>query len=220
MLTSDQIRAARGLKNWSQKALAKYTGLALPTIAKIENGTQKPGTKTLEKILFAFESSGLEFTNSEGVRKRSGYISNYSGRDGFFQHSDIVDRVAQNNPGSEFLQSNIVEENFMKWSGEERQEEHRQCMLDNNISYKILVQEGDTYMPAGAYAEYRWTPKEQFYSVPLYIYKDRVAIMDFKEDDVDILVIQHENVADMFRRQFYEMWDRALPIPDDLIHKT
>lgn len=69
LITADQIRAARALKNWSQTDLAERTGLAVPTIANIELGKQIPGKNTIEKIIDAFTLGGIDFTD-RGVEKK------------------------------------------------------------------------------------------------------------------------------------------------------
>ena len=61
MPTIEQIRAARALLGWSQSDLADRADLSQTGIARIENGTNKPNSKTLEKIKAALRNdlSGL-----------------------------------------------------------------------------------------------------------------------------------------------------------------
>jgi transcriptional regulator with XRE-family HTH domain len=77
-ITSEQIRAARGLLRWEQRHLAKACKLALVTIKSIE---QRPGplmvrTSSLYAIVAAFEKAGVEFFDSDnggaGVRFKRG----------------------------------------------------------------------------------------------------------------------------------------------------
>ncbi len=78
MITSEQVRAARGLIRWEQKDLASASGISLPSIKRLE---QLPGplaaqSRTAEAIIEAFKSAGVEFIaengGGAGVRLRKG----------------------------------------------------------------------------------------------------------------------------------------------------
>lgn len=63
MLTAAQIRAARALLGWSQPALAKASGLSLPTIVRME-GQQGPGRSAaanVDAVQRALEEAGVIF---------------------------------------------------------------------------------------------------------------------------------------------------------------
>jgi predicted transcriptional regulator len=63
MLTAEQIRAARGLLDWSQPQLAEAAKLSLPTVRRME-GPIGPGRSTVanvEAIRRAFEDAGVVF---------------------------------------------------------------------------------------------------------------------------------------------------------------
>lgn len=213
LISPDQIRAARALKNWSQTELAERTGLAVPTIANIEMGKQSPGKNTLEKIISAFEAGDIEFTDYEGVRKKKPNILAFEGVEGFQAFIRDTDNTAFTNKNSEFLVSNVNEQDFVKWEGGHVLNSHTQTILESGVRYKIIIAEGDSFMPAESYAEYRWAPKEQFYSIPMYIYGDKIGIIGFEEDTVNVFVIEHPFIAALCRRQFYELWDRTIKVP-------
>jgi ribosome-binding protein aMBF1 (putative translation factor) len=63
MLTSAQIRAARGLLNWSAADLAEKISAARQTIQRLEQseGVPPSRTQTLLDIKAAFEAAGIEF---------------------------------------------------------------------------------------------------------------------------------------------------------------
>jgi transcriptional regulator with XRE-family HTH domain len=66
---SSQSRAARGLLNWTQSDLKKQSGVAKKTIVDFERGTTKPHGRTLDAMVAAFETAGIEFIKG-GVRMR------------------------------------------------------------------------------------------------------------------------------------------------------
>jgi transcriptional regulator with XRE-family HTH domain len=63
MITSAQIRGARGLLNWSRKDLAKHSGISFASMMRLESfeGVPASNFKTLEAIKNAFEEAGIEF---------------------------------------------------------------------------------------------------------------------------------------------------------------
>ena len=77
MLTSAQIRAARGLLNWSAADLAEKISAARQTIQRLEQGDGVPPsrTQTLLDIKAAFEAAGVEFIgtpdNDPGVKLKT-----------------------------------------------------------------------------------------------------------------------------------------------------
>jgi transcriptional regulator with XRE-family HTH domain len=78
MRHSSQIRAARALLGWSQANLAKFAGISLATLQRIEQneGVVKGNFSTVLKIQKAFEEAGIRFTDDGageiGVRLQTG----------------------------------------------------------------------------------------------------------------------------------------------------
>ena len=68
MLTAAQIRAARGLLNYSQNDLAEASGVALYTIRRMENsdGIARANSGNLWKVQKALEKAGVTFIESNG----------------------------------------------------------------------------------------------------------------------------------------------------------
>ena len=62
MITSSQMRAARGLLGIDQRQLAEMAGLSLPTVQRMEaSGGQVRGIiDTLMKVVEALEGAGIE----------------------------------------------------------------------------------------------------------------------------------------------------------------
>jgi transcriptional regulator with XRE-family HTH domain len=79
MITSAQIRAARGMLDWSRKDLAEHSGVSFASMMRLESfdGVPASNFKTLEAIKLAFEKFGLEFigdpSDAAGVRWRPGF---------------------------------------------------------------------------------------------------------------------------------------------------
>ena len=79
MITSAQIRAARGILNWSRKDLAERSGVSFASMMRLESfeGVPASNFKTLESVKQAFEKAGVEFLGSPedgaGVRWRPSF---------------------------------------------------------------------------------------------------------------------------------------------------
>lgn len=67
MITTAQIRAARGLLKWTQVALAHQAAVSAVTLNMIENETVRPRASTLDAIRAALERGGVEFLYEDGA---------------------------------------------------------------------------------------------------------------------------------------------------------
>jgi DNA-binding transcriptional regulator YiaG len=73
IMNSQQCRAARGLLQWSQRRLAKLSGVGLSTVAEFEIDKREPRDDNLTTIRRTFEDAGVEFIaarNGKGVGVR------------------------------------------------------------------------------------------------------------------------------------------------------
>ena len=70
MLTSEQIRGARGMLRWSAAKLAEMSGVSLPTIQRMESveGVPKSLSTNLQAIQSAFEDAGVVFIDQSEER--------------------------------------------------------------------------------------------------------------------------------------------------------
>lgn len=65
-ITAAQIRAARGLLDWSRETLAEKSGLSLRTLASIEAGEGNPKPETINLICKTLMAAGLLFIKQNG----------------------------------------------------------------------------------------------------------------------------------------------------------
>ena len=82
MITGPQMRAARALLGYDQRALAQRCGLSLPTIQRMEasDGVVRGNVDSLMKLVDALAAEGIELigegatsaAGGRGVRLRSG----------------------------------------------------------------------------------------------------------------------------------------------------
>jgi transcriptional regulator with XRE-family HTH domain len=56
------IRSGRSALNWSQQLLADKSGISLPTIARIETGSNNPKLDTVSRLIQTIEGGGVEYS--------------------------------------------------------------------------------------------------------------------------------------------------------------
>jgi len=61
-----QIRAGRGLLDWSQDDLATHSGISRTVIARLEAGQTDARTSTTLSIRSAFKTAGLRLVDDDG----------------------------------------------------------------------------------------------------------------------------------------------------------
>jgi transcriptional regulator with XRE-family HTH domain len=214
MPTIEQIRAARALLDWSQSDLAEHADLSQTGIARIENGTNQPNSQTLNKIKSAFENAEIEFLGTSGLRKKSGEIKTYRGTEGFRAFMNDVYETTKEH-GGEIRVSNVNEKNWYKWMGEEEYKAHAERMkaIKEKFSFKIIIEDGDWFFIANEFAEYRWFPKELFNDQSFYAYGSKLALINFKTDDVIIMILDQKNFTSSFAILFDIAWNYVAKKP-------
>jgi transcriptional regulator with XRE-family HTH domain len=206
-ITLEQIRAARALLRWTQKDLAAHAGVNDDQVHNFEGGRSR-SLEVLEAIYQAFVTNGIEFTDGEGVRKKTNQVYTLKGRDNFLRFFDgMYEEVKQ---VKELYACNVDEELFDKWLGETSEEHTRRMEEIDGLVCLTLVEEGKDYFPCESYTEYKWVKKAHFEPSPFYVFGDKVAILLFEDDDVSMIVIHHPDVARAYKKQFLLAWETAL----------
>lgn len=71
-LSAAQIRAARGMLNWSGQYLAELAGISFSSVRRAESDQENSVTDAvIQAIRFAFEKHGVSFTNGDGAENVS-----------------------------------------------------------------------------------------------------------------------------------------------------
>ncbi|WP_280824534.1 helix-turn-helix domain-containing protein [Pseudaminobacter soli (ex Li et al. 2025)] len=65
-ISAEQIRAARGLIDWTREDLAKASGVTVRTLARVESSQTVPREATLAALSSALEAAGVEFIPENG----------------------------------------------------------------------------------------------------------------------------------------------------------
>lgn len=216
MITPFQMRMARAALGLSQGAVAKEIGMTTTKVMRLENEVTDGTSGDLKTTKLFFENRGLEFTDSDGVRRRKETLT-YRGRDGFRRFMDDVYNVASAE-GGEICLYNARPSNWIKWLGEDWYAQHtlrmQEALKEQDFYFKVTAKRGDRDFIGGKHSEYRWVPDEMFNQQSFYVYGDRLAILKFSDEAVEIFVLRKRELADSFRHLFNVAWDSVTTLPD------
>ncbi|WP_086653602.1 helix-turn-helix domain-containing protein [Acetobacter malorum] len=65
-INASQIRAARGLLDWTRDQLVEVSGVPKSTLVRVESNAVTPRQSTLTAIRSALETAGVEFIEENG----------------------------------------------------------------------------------------------------------------------------------------------------------
>lgn len=231
MITPAQLRAARGLLDWTRVDLAKAAGISPETIKNIEHGVFRPQEGTRSLIALAFRAHDVEFIENEGVIRRRDTVQRLEGPEGFRRLMDDVYEAAQHqsavvNGDKPICLSNINDTLFMKYLGDYLiHHAHRMNAL-KNVKIHILIDKAPSLTIPGetaeqCYREYRQLPDQATSNVPFYVYGDKLAIIVFDEEPApQIVIISSALIARAYREQFNILWKTAQPVAAALPEHT
>lgn len=210
MLTIEQIRSARAYLGWSQQELANRAGLSQTGLARIENGAHQPNSQTLTKIAQAFDEADIEFLGTTGLRKRSGDIKIYRGKDGARAFMDDVYITARDKGGKIYI-FNGIPLLLQKWVGEKWYGMHAERMygIRQQLDFRVIVKEGEKLFIGKRFAEYRYFPAELFNERMIYMYGNKIAFLTLSEGEARIVVLHQEEITDSFRVLFDISWEQV-----------
>jgi transcriptional regulator with XRE-family HTH domain len=213
MISASQLRAARALLNWSRDDLAAATGLHADALLKIEHGVSRPQRGTVDKIAGAFLEQGIIFTEDDGVRRQRSGIKIYEGREGFVRWYDDVYETAK--AGGEICVSGCQESDYETWLSVEDDRKHTERMnqLGGQVSCRVILREGDSNFTYSSYVHYRWIAKDQWERNPLYLYGQKLAVVEFKEEGPTVTVIESVAAARAFKKIFDATWSTCRDVP-------
>lgn len=223
MISAAQLRAARGLVDWTRNELAKAANVSPETVKNIEHGIFRPQEETAERIRKTFAAHGVEFTENEGVRLHKDSVMRYEGIDGFKKFMDDVYEEAKNSyshkGGSKPIYISSVDDRlFTKFLGDYFVSHVRRMNVITDLTMHILVQEKPfSLIPeekqGHSYREYRKLTEASVGNVPFYVYGDKLAILAFEDEaPPKIVVLSSALAAKAYREQFDIIWKSAKPL--------
>jgi transcriptional regulator with XRE-family HTH domain len=208
MITVPQIKAARGLLDWTQRDLAKISGISPASIAQIERGAGNPRAETMKTLQQAFEKYDVEFSDDPGLRIRQEpfAVNVWRGRDGILNVWKDIENVFADGTGGEVLLSSLDDSLWKKfWRKELPEAIAKRKVLKVKTRALIKKREDNRGLPNDWC---RIVPKAMPAEAPFYVYKDKVAIIKLI-DPIRVILITNPTLADSFRAQFEYHWDNG-----------
>jgi transcriptional regulator with XRE-family HTH domain len=207
MITTRQIDAGLALLGLNRSDLATSLGVNKSTLNAYFTGQTSVPSGRLAEIQKWLENAGIVFTEDEGVKLNKAEIVKYEGEQGFVSFmTDVLETVKRGN--SDVCVSNVDENNFENNLPKEFAEHYRDELSKvKNFSSKILVKEDDDFLTADGIAKYRGVPSELFSEdATFYAFGDKLALITFHDDSVQILSLHNKQFADSFRVMFNAIW--------------
>lgn len=223
IITAAQLRAARGLVDWTRNELAKAANISPETVKNIEHGIFRPQEETAERIVNTFKAHGVEFIENEGVCLRKDAVVRYEGTEGFKRFMDDVYEEAQQSYSTKsgdkpIYAASVSDVGFIKYLGDYFNFHIRRMNQLPDLKMRILHKERPTSVTpeekrGEGYREYRLRSQNDTANVPFYVYGDKLAVLIFEGDQPpQIVVILSALVAKAYREQFEAMWKTAKPL--------
>lgn len=205
-IAAGQIRAARGMLDWSREELAREADLSPNTIRKLEEGNVSL-KKTMEAVRRAFENAGILFTEEEGIRRERMDVKVLKGAescDAFFETLfDIAKRK-----GGEIIGAFKTQEMMIKALGIPNNDHmERLEKLKNHAGIRCVLADEKESNKKLSQCRTRVVPG---YCVghSYFVYGNRYAIVQRKGSEAFQYIIQNDvEQACHYREHFEELWD-------------
>jgi len=191
------IKQQRHLKGLTQTKLAELSGINYVTLTKIESGViQNPSVTIVKKLSTALGTS-LDVLVSPLVFSGDAALTAI--------WNDTLETLQS--PGDFICISGIDERQYLKADrpGIMRFIEN---LKSRGFGQKLLCCEGNSTRLLGEHLEYRYLPKENFSAVPIYVYRNKVALLLWGPPR-QVIILENSALAETFHKQFMFMWKRA-----------
>lgn len=208
------MRMARAKLDLSQDQVAEAIGITKKTLSNAENGANKLSADNADRLKHFYQSSGLEFTDFNGVRETPTGLRTFRGRAGFHEFYEDQYKTFKAVGGDIWLY-NGVSKLIIDALGPDYVEMHKSRMskIKKNINYRVIVEEGDDTFFGADYAHYRWLSKEQFNDKTIFVYGSKVGIVNF-DNDITVILIDQEEFAGTLRMLMENMWEQNAREPN------
>jgi len=208
MISVSQMKAARALLDWTQRDLAKVSGISLAAIAQIERGAGNPRAETLRILQQSFEKYDVAFTDDPGVRicREPFDVKIWQGHEAMLLCWKDIEESLPN--GGELLTSCVDDTLWKSIYPQEMLDMYKARTALGIKCLGLLVKPEDNHSDWPS-ANYRIVPPEATSPhAPYYVYLDKVAIINMR-DPIRIVLIKNPTLAESFRTQFRYHWNNG-----------
>jgi DNA-binding XRE family transcriptional regulator len=213
MLTAAQLRAARGLLDWTRSDLAKAANISPETIKNIEHGTFRPQENTADAILKAFAAHDVQFLENEGVKKAPTLLTSYEGQADFRRYIDDfyakISALCTSNEPVTVCAAGVDDRLFMNALGDYSKQHAERMAKFKNLKFRSLVSEKEAALFPG-YIDYRLvTDMPMTVLFGIYGQYFDLTIHGTGPALPKVVVIKSDIVVNAYKSQFEAMWNTA-----------
>lgn len=201
MISSQQIRAARGFLDWSRAELATRAKVNAGTIKNIEDGAVQPHAETMDAIERVFRANNVDFLANGGICPHDETLRVIEEGDPYLQALDDVFATVKDQRRPEVLFCFV------------RNQLSDQAVIESDLRlrrigarFRSLIEEGDTFC-LYPIREYRWVPRRFFQNNTQVIYATKVASMI--GGNRKALVVNNAEYAETQRKIFNALWEHS-----------
>ncbi len=214
MISLQQIDASLGLLGLNRTKLAETLGIKPPTFNAYFRGDNEISADKLSLIEQHLIKQGIEFIEG-GVRIAPNKPIEFKGKQGFKDfYDDIYNTVSKT--GGDICLYNAVSDLVGGFLGDYLNlHMKRMIAIKDTFRFRVILEEGDDAYLGDNYCEYKWYPKDSFKGNHFYVYGNKVAFVTFKNDDVSVVVISNDGVAQAQKELYDLVWERIAFNPDD-----
>ncbi|MBV8649625.1 helix-turn-helix transcriptional regulator [Paludibacterium sp.] len=208
LITARQIKAARGLLDWSQDELAAASGLSGATIRSLEAGSISP--QSLRKVQAALEGGGVAFCDNQGVTLRQRGTVCLEGRDATARFlADLEGRTAGGSTVRIVSQSTA---HIMAAFGITAGDTKPLTRLAEKFDFECVTGSAPS---EGLLEDFsvRYLPRQIMNPSSVIIYGDSAAI--FRPSTIgtmDYCVFHILSFVGAWRSEFAALWNSAIPV--------
>jgi hypothetical protein len=111
--------------------------------------------------------------------------------------------------GGEICLFNGVPDALVRWLGQEFYATHaaRMAKIKARFNFRVIIEEQDANLIGASFVRYRWFPRDLFRDRTIYVYGGKVGILSFRDDDVQVVVVDQPEFAESQRILFDIAWN-------------
>jgi len=210
-ISAAQIKAARALLGISREALADATKLSTATIRNLEKGFVS--YRSTETVRLALEAAGIEFSEDDGVRRRSNELRILRGQDSAsLFYEDLMETMK--GTGGEIAivmksQDFLLQSCGIPPSG--RMDKINK--LADHAEIRCILTEGFDLPFSIPETEYRTISKGVAGPVPYFIYGKKCAlVLPYSDMSFKFVIFQTHDIARCYLQHFEVLWQSAAPL--------
>lgn len=213
IITSSQIRAARGLLRWKQKTMASMSGVGVSVLRDIEKEDKAVPTISGLKIRKTIEDAGVELIENDGVARRHDTVKVHRGVVAQDMIYDMFEKAVENKSEPVFIVCKSWE-NLSKFLGlNDKSNCKRFELISKHITVNCLLSDSDHIHEQNLPFKFR-VLYEMFIPGTCHCVIDNkyVSAEPENEDGYMYLIRNSVGQRECFINQYKPAWEKAVPI--------